>query len=81
MHPGLDQVVDWIRARHPEVTELDPDHDLIDNRLIDSMAFLEFIVLLERVAGRPIDVETLNLDDFRSLARIERAFLTAEDRA
>lgn len=74
MQPRLDQVTDWIRTRHPELTEIAPDCDLIDNRLIDSMAFLEFIVLIERLAGRPIEVETLNLDDFRSLASIERAF-------
>lgn len=74
MQPRLDQVTDWIRARHPEVAEIAPDCDLIDNRLIDSMAFLEFVVLIERLTGRPIEVETLNLDDFRSLASIERAF-------
>jgi acyl carrier protein len=74
MHPGLDQVTAWILARHPELTRLDPECDLIDNRLIDSMSFLEFIALIERLTGRPVDVEALNLDDFRSLDRIERAF-------
>jgi len=77
MHPELDQVVEWILARHPELTELDPDCDLIDNRLIDSMSFLEFIALIERLTGRPVDPETLDLDDFRTLNRIEHAFFPA----
>jgi acyl carrier protein len=77
MRPQLDQVTTWILARHPELTELDPDSDLIDNRLIDSMSFLEFIALIERLTGRPVDVETLDLDDFRTLNRIERAFFPA----
>ena len=76
MHPELDQVTAWILARHPELTDLDPECDLIDNRLIDSMSFLEFIALIERLTGRPVDVETLDLDHFRTLNRIEQAFFS-----
>jgi len=78
MQPQLDRVTESIRARHPALTEIEPDCDLIDNRLIDSMAFLEFLVLIEGLTGRPIDVAALNLDDFRSLANIERAFFSAD---
>lgn len=74
MNPKLEQVTQWIHARHPEVAEIEPDFDLIDSRLVDSLGFLEFIGLIERLAGKPIDVETLDIDDFRSLARIEQAF-------
>ncbi|MFL6163353.1 MAG: acyl carrier protein [Jatrophihabitantaceae bacterium] len=79
MHPGLDQVSGWLRARHPDAAEIDPDYDLIDNRLIDSMALLEFIILIERLAGRPIEVETIDIDDFRSLNQIQRAFFAAPE--
>jgi acyl carrier protein len=74
VNPHLEQVSQWIQARHPEVAEIEPDLDLIDSRLIDSLGFLEFISLIERLTGTPIDVETLDIDDFRSLASIERAF-------
>lgn len=74
MNPNLEQVTQWIQARHPEVAEIGPDLDLIDSRLVDSLGFLEFIALIERLTGKPIDVETLDIDDFRSLARIEQAF-------
>lgn len=36
-------------------------------------------MLIERLSGRPVDVETLDLDDFRSLSRIERAFFSGPD--
>lgn len=74
MNPSLDQVSQWLQARHPEVTEIEPDLDLIDSRLIDSLGFLEFIGLIERLAGTPIDVETVDIDNFRSLANIDQAF-------
>lgn len=76
----LAQIVAWIGSRHPEAAAIGPDYDLIDSRLIDSLGFLEFIVLIERLSGRPVDVETLDLDDFRSLNRIERAFFSEPDR-
>lgn len=74
VNPRLEQVSQWIQARHPEVAQIEPDFDLIDSRLIDSLGFLEFIGLIERLAGTPIDVETVDIDDFRSLANIEQAF-------
>ncbi|WP_248965818.1 acyl carrier protein [Sphaerisporangium perillae] len=76
MHPGLESIRQWILARNPELPGLDPDHELIDSRLIDSLSFVEFIILVEELSGRTLDVATLDLDDFRSLASIERGFFT-----
>jgi acyl carrier protein len=74
VNANLQRVTQWIQARHPEVAEIGPDFDLIDSRLIDSLGFIEFLGLIERLAGKPIDVETLDIDDLRSLTSIERAF-------
>jgi acyl carrier protein len=71
---ALAEVAAWIRTRHPEVEEIDPDYDLIENRLVDSLALVEFIILVERLAGRPLEVDTIDLDDFRSLNRLHKAF-------
>ncbi|GAA0602683.1 acyl carrier protein [Streptomyces crystallinus] len=76
---GLAEVVAWIGRRHPEGAGVGPEDDLIESRLIDSLGFLEFIVLIERLSGRPVDVEHLDLDDFRSLSRIGRAFFSGPD--
>lgn len=71
-----EEVAAWLIRRHPEAGEIHPDDDLIDSRLVDSLGFLELIGLVERLSGRPIDVDTLDLDDFRSLRRIESTFLS-----
>ncbi|MEV6548988.1 acyl carrier protein [Streptomyces sp. NPDC051597] len=76
---GLAEVVAWISRRHPEAGGIGPEDDLIESRLVDSLGFLEFIVLIERLSGRPVDIENLDLDDFRSLSRIERAFFSGPD--
>jgi acyl carrier protein len=72
---AVDEVAAWLSRRRPDAGAITPDIDLIDNRIVDSLGFLELIGLVERLSGRQIDPDTLDLDDFRSLRRIEQAFL------
>ncbi|MDT0262728.1 hypothetical protein [Jatrophihabitans lederbergiae] len=76
MDAPLQQLKDWILKRHPERDDIPADYDLIENRLIDSLTFVEFVFLLEQVSGRSIDMETLNVDDFRKLEVIDERFLS-----
>lgn len=71
---NLEQVVEWILARHPEIQDIDPCDDLIESRLIDSLSFMELIILIERLTGTPIEVAEININDFRSLNNIEQSF-------
>ncbi|HEV2778125.1 MAG TPA: acyl carrier protein [Actinophytocola sp.] len=75
MNP-IEEIAGWIISRHPRVEHIDPDHDLIDNRLIDSMSFVECIMLIERLSGRQVDLDQLDLDSFRTLRSIQRSFFT-----
>ena len=74
MSPEVETIAAWIRCLHPELVEVDPDLDLIETRLIDSLAFAEYLIRVEQLAAAPIDADTLNVDDFRTLRRLERAF-------
>lgn len=67
-------VREFILGRNPRLDQLAGDVDLIDSRAINSLAFVEFIFLLEELTGEPIDPEELNLDDFRTLDAIEARF-------
>ncbi|MFF5405285.1 MULTISPECIES: acyl carrier protein [Streptomyces] len=78
MTDGLQQVKDWILKRHPEREDIPNDLDLIENRLIDSLSFVEFVFLLEQHSGRAIEMETLEVDSLRTLDAIEAAFFLAE---
>lgn len=78
MSDGLQQVRDWILKRHPEREDIAPDLDLIENRLIDSLSFVEFVFLLEQLSGRTIEMETLEVDAIRTLGAIDSNFFRAE---
>ena len=77
MSTHLQQVTAWILKRHPDREDIAPDLDLIENRLIDSLSFVEFFFLLEQVSGRQIDMDTLEVDDLRTLGSIEARFFGA----
>jgi acyl carrier protein len=77
----MQAVREFILSRNPSIGELDSDMDLIDSRAINSLAFVDFIFLLEELTGDSIDPEDLDLDDFRTLNAIEaRFFMQKADR-
>ncbi|MET7467448.1 hypothetical protein ACFYON_05800 [Micromonospora sp. NPDC005686] len=67
-------VQEFILERNPKLDRLSGDLDLIDSRAINSLAFVEFIFLLEELTGQPVDPEDIDLDDFRTLKAIEARF-------
>jgi acyl carrier protein len=76
MDANVQQLKDWILKRHPQREDIPGDLDLIENRLIDSLTFVEFAYLLEQVSGHTIDFDNINVDDFRCLDNIANRYLT-----
>jgi acyl carrier protein len=54
----------------------DPDTDLIEEGLLDSLMLVELIVHLEERYGIVVSLDDLELDSFRSLRRVSE-FITA----
>lgn len=75
----IDDVRDWILAKHADRSSIDPNEDLIENRLIDSLTFVEFVFVIEQASGAVIDVDTIDIADFRSLGAIEKAFFSTTE--
>ncbi|KAA2261089.1 acyl carrier protein [Solihabitans fulvus] len=79
MTSRLDPVREWILARHPELDDLDSHLDLIENRLIDSLTFIEFVFLIEQHSGESIPMDTIQVDDFRTLNSIGKRYFQLTD--
>jgi acyl carrier protein len=71
-----DLVLSYLLARRPELDSIDPDLDLIDNRLIDSLSFVNFLYVLEEQSGRQISLDEVSPEDFRTLRRIRERFFS-----
>ena len=73
--PRLASIKDWLLSRKPELADLDPDFDLIENRVIDSLSFLEFVFFLEELTGRELQTTAETVNAFRSLHSIQKEIL------
>ena len=71
----LATIREWIKSRHDQPVDVSYDADLIENRLIDSLQFAEFLFLIEEITGTEIDLAVIDLQTFRSLRSIEAHFL------
>lgn len=67
-------VTEYLLARRPDLEYIDPRMDLIENRVLDSMRFLDFLYFLEEKTGREILLEEVTPEDFRTLETITARF-------
>jgi acyl carrier protein len=72
---GIDAVRAWILARSDR-TSISADENLIENRLVDSLSFVELVYAIEAAADIEIDFEGASIGDFQTLAAIEKAFFS-----
>ncbi len=56
----------------------DVDVELIDSGILDSMGFVDLLVHLEENFHTKFDIEQIEVDDFRSIAKIAR-YLVSEN--
>ncbi|MCR3752109.1 acyl carrier protein [Lentzea californiensis] len=68
-------VIDFLLAKRPDFEEIPRDLDLIENRVLDSLGFVNFLYLLEELTGREIPMVDVAPEDFRTIDAIEARFL------
>jgi methoxymalonate biosynthesis acyl carrier protein len=73
---GLPEQITGIFLRSLNVEVPSPDTDLFESGLLDSLAFIELLLAIERNFGVTTSVDDLEVDNFRSVARIAE-FVTA----
>lgn len=76
MSAQMDKLRFYIKHDLKSPIEISDDIDLIDNRLIDSLRFVEFVLLISEISGKNISLEEVNVDDFRTLERIREVYFT-----
>jgi methoxymalonate biosynthesis acyl carrier protein len=64
-----DRIAD-VFIQHLQIQPPSPDTDLMNAGIIDSLTFVELIARLEQEFSIRIPLGDLDLDDFRSIARI-----------
>ena len=71
---GVGFVVDYLLSKRPDLKEIDLDLDLIENRILDSLGFVNFLYVLEEHTGEEISLEHVPPEDFRTVRSITKRF-------
>ncbi|KAB2342450.1 acyl carrier protein [Actinomadura rudentiformis] len=72
---GIAFIVDYLLTKRPDLDSIDPDLDLIESRVLDSLGFVNFLYALEEHTGREISLDQVSPEDFRTVNRIAARFL------
>jgi len=77
----LEEVRRWFVEKKPHLAgaDLDLDLDLIENRVLDSLAFVSFIIFLEGLTGREFTPGEFTPATFRTLRTIHEQLLAKVD--
>ena len=66
----------WLLARKPALgDDIDLDLDLIENRVVDSLGFIDFVFFLEELTGRELQTDAESVKVFRTLRRLQENIL------
>lgn len=76
LQPEIDLLRNWILQNRPNVRSVGDEDELIESRVLDSFALLEFVFFVEEVFGREIVLDESVVKNFRSLAAVCRCFKT-----
>ncbi len=67
---------DWVIRTNGKIEpeELDDETPIIEQRIVSSLQIMDLILFLEKLSGKPIEVEKLKPGVFRNIGVIHRNF-------
>lgn len=74
---GIETLREWILEKHPGLDRIEDDTDLFEQKLIDSINFVEYILIIEELIDREIPVTPDLIPRTATLARVRDNFLAA----
>lgn len=68
-------LLEFVQSRHPNLAELTPDTDLLEDSLLDSLLLMDLIFQIEDRYGIRLGSDQINPSNFRTAAAIARLIL------
>jgi acyl carrier protein len=75
----IGDVKKWLLRERPDIKEIGLDTDLIDNRILDSVTFINFVYFMEELTGKRISLASGSAaNSLRTLRMIRTNILEGE---
>jgi acyl carrier protein len=72
---GIETLRAWLLEKHPDLDTIDDELDLFEHKIIDSLNFVEYILIIEELIDREIPVTPDLMPKTASLAQVRQHFL------
>lgn len=73
---GFEELCEWLQIKTKREEPIPHDLDLVEQKVVDSLVFVEFMMLLEEFSGVIIEVDEELLGKVNSLNTIRDNFFT-----
>jgi acyl carrier protein len=70
----LSNLQSWIGRLRPDLGTVSPGTDIIEERVIDSLQFMNFISYVEELRGASIKADEIEMNHFRTLSSVVEKF-------
>lgn len=74
---GIETLRAWLLEKHPDLDTIDDELDLFEHKIIDSLNFVEYILIIEELIDREIPVTPDLMPRTASLAKVREHFLAS----
>ena len=65
------EVKQWLLSKKKYLADIPFDLDLIENDVVDSLSFVEYVLVIEEISGKEVVVDDTVLDKVRTLAQVQ----------
>jgi len=72
---GVETLRAWLLEKNPDLARIDDDMDLFEHKLIDSINFVEYILIIEELIDREIPVTPDLVSKTATLGSVREHFL------
>lgn len=71
----INEVKQWLLSKKKYLTDIPLDLDLIENDVVDSLSFVEYVLVIEEISGKEVVVDDAVLDKVRTLAQVQLHYM------
>lgn len=75
MREEIAELLEWLQERNKSGKEITLTTDLIEEKVIDSLTFVEYVMMIEEVTEQTVVVDDSILSKVNTLAKVEETFL------
>ena len=78
MRDEIAELLEWLQARNKSGKDIKLTTDLIEEKVIDSLTFVEYVMMIEEVTGQTVVVDDSILTKVNTLAKVEQTFFSLQ---